>query len=41
MGHMFNERPDYIGDAHAIGIASDGARLGASDPRRGGTAVGW
>ena len=21
MGHIFNERPDYIGDAHAIGIA--------------------
>jgi gamma-glutamyltranspeptidase/glutathione hydrolase len=42
MGHIFNEKPDYIGDAHAIGVdARDGARLGASDPRRGGQAVGW
>jgi gamma-glutamyltranspeptidase/glutathione hydrolase len=41
MGHVFNERGEYIGDAHAIAIAPDGARLGASDPRRGGTAIGW
>ena len=41
MGHVFNERADYIGDAHAIAVAGDGARLGASDPRRGGVAVGW
>ena len=41
MGHVFNERPGQIGDVHAIAIAPDGARLGASDPRRGGVAVGW
>ncbi|HYS54758.1 MAG TPA: gamma-glutamyltransferase [Thermoanaerobaculia bacterium] len=41
MGHVFNEKPGQIGDAHAIAIAADGARLGASDPRRGGVAVGW
>jgi gamma-glutamyltranspeptidase/glutathione hydrolase len=41
MGHIFNEKPEAIGDAHAIAIAPDGARLGASDPRRGGVAVGW
>jgi gamma-glutamyltranspeptidase/glutathione hydrolase len=49
MGHIFAERsgppPGYsgsgIGDAHGIMIDSDGTRLGASDPRRGGVAVGW
>ena len=42
MGHIFNEKADYIGDAHAIAVdPQTGARLGASDPRRGGTAVGW
>ena len=42
MGHIFKETPEFIGDAHAIGVdPKDGARLGASDPRRGGIAVGW
>ena len=42
MGHIFNEKADYIGDVHAIAVDPEtGARLGASDPRRGGTAVGW
>jgi len=42
MGHVFEDRPEFIGDAHAIGVDSqNGARLGASDPRRGGHAVGW
>jgi len=42
MGHIFNEKADYIGDAHAIAVdPQTGARLGASDPRRGGMAVGW
>ena len=30
-----------VGDVHAIMIDADGTRLGASDPRRGGVAVGW
>ncbi len=49
MGHIFAERagapPTYggggLGDAHGIMIDADGTRLGASDPRRGGVAVGW
>ncbi len=42
MGHAFKEKPEFIGDAHAIAVdPRDGARLGASDPRRGGVAVGW
>jgi gamma-glutamyltranspeptidase/glutathione hydrolase len=41
-GHVFEEKPDFVGDAHAIGVdPKNGDRLGASDPRRGGTAVGW
>ncbi len=48
-GHKFREipgptgarTPGNIGDAHAIMIGEDGTRLGASDPRRGGVAVGW
>jgi gamma-glutamyltranspeptidase/glutathione hydrolase len=49
MGHVFKEipgptgsrTPGNIGDAHGVMIDADGSRLGASDPRRGGTAVGW
>jgi gamma-glutamyltranspeptidase/glutathione hydrolase len=42
MGHVFEDRPEFIGDAHAIAVdPQNGARLGASDPRRGGLAVGW
>lgn len=42
MGHVFTERGGHIGDAHGIMIdPKDGMRLGASDPRRGGTAVGY
>jgi gamma-glutamyltranspeptidase/glutathione hydrolase len=42
MGHIFQDRPEFIGDAHAIGVdPQNGVRLGASDPRRGGLAVGW
>ncbi len=46
MGHVFAD-PGYadprgIGDMHAIMIdPKDGMRLGASDPRRGGQAVGY
>ena len=47
MGHKFREQPGFsdsstIGDAHGIVIdPQTGMRLGASDPRRGGAAVGW
>jgi gamma-glutamyltranspeptidase / glutathione hydrolase len=49
MGHVFRDTPgsplDWrgsFGDAEAVMVdQQDGARLGASDPRRGGVAVGW
>lgn len=42
MGHIFRDKPGYIGDAHGIMIdPKDGMRLGASDTRRGGEAVGY
>lgn len=51
MGHVFakdpglllSHKPDSpnIGDAHAVMLDANGMRLGASDPRRGGAAVGW
>ena len=46
MGHIFREQPGFsdsptIGDAQGIMIDASGMRLGASDPRRGGAAVGW
>jgi gamma-glutamyltranspeptidase/glutathione hydrolase len=47
MGHVFRDKPgfsdsDSIGDAHGVMIdAQTGMRMGASDPRRGGAAVGW
>ena len=42
MGHVFGEKPGYIGDAHGVMIdPKDGMRLGASDPRRGGQAAGY
>jgi gamma-glutamyltranspeptidase/glutathione hydrolase len=41
-GHVFSERAGYIGDAHAVMIdQKTGMRLGASDPRLGGAAVGY
>ena len=48
-GHVFRDTPgspgDWrgsFGDAEAVMVdPQDGARLGASDPRRGGVAVGW
>jgi gamma-glutamyltranspeptidase / glutathione hydrolase len=43
MGHKFREKPlAHISDANAVAIdPKTGLRLGASDPRRGGAAVGW
>lgn len=47
LGHKFRERPgysdaSYIGDVQGIMIEPPtGTRLGASDPRRGGTPVGY
>jgi gamma-glutamyltranspeptidase/glutathione hydrolase len=41
-GYVFAAKPDFIGDAEAIMVdPQSGARLGASDSRRGGSAVGW
>ena len=39
-GHQIDIR-DYFGDAHSIAVSPDGWLLGAADPRRGGTAVGY
>ncbi|MGH9915927.1 MAG: gamma-glutamyltransferase, partial [Pyrinomonadaceae bacterium] len=42
MGHKFAERQRYIGDTQGIMIEEKtGARLGASDPRNDGAAVGY
>jgi gamma-glutamyltranspeptidase/glutathione hydrolase len=47
MGHKFRDKPGFSGlptisDLHAVMIdPATGVRLGASDPRRGGVAVGW
>ncbi len=42
MGHQFTDKPRRMGDCEAIMIdPKTGVRLGASDPRRGGKAVGY
>src|SRR5438552_7581942 len=43
LGHKFREKPlAHISDANMVMIdPKSGLRLGASDPRRGGAAVGW
>jgi gamma-glutamyltranspeptidase / glutathione hydrolase len=47
MGHAFRDRPGYsdaslIGDAQGVAIDPvSGMRLGGSDPRRGGAAIGF
>ena len=40
-GHRLNSKPRSQGDVHAVAIANDGWRLGWSDGRRGGRAVGY
>jgi len=40
-GHALAERDDVSGDVQSIFLTNDGARLGASDPRRGGRAAGY
>ena len=43
MGHKFRAKPnEHISDANAVMIdPKSGRRIGASDPRRGGDAVGY
>jgi len=43
MGHVFHDKPlAHISDANAVMVdPKSGLRYGASDPRRGGEAVGW
>ena len=40
-GHTLNPKLRSQGDVHAAGIASDGWRIGWSDGRRGGRAIGY
>lgn len=42
-GQILATRPESpnIGDAQAVMVDEQGVRLGGSDPRRGGVAVGW
>ena len=40
-GHTMVERSGVSGDVQAIIVMPDGTLQAASDPRRGGTAVGW
>jgi gamma-glutamyltranspeptidase/glutathione hydrolase len=40
-GHVLEERTDISGDVQTIQIRDDGTRLGASDRRRGGQALGF
>ena len=41
MGHTVVERSGVSGDVQAIMVMPDGTLQAASDPRRGGAAVGW
>ncbi|HUJ14734.1 MAG TPA: gamma-glutamyltransferase [Thermoanaerobaculia bacterium] len=42
MGYVLADKPEYLGDTESIAVDPEsGDRLGASDPRRGGVAVGW
>jgi gamma-glutamyltranspeptidase/glutathione hydrolase len=39
IGHTFAEHPTVIGRCQAIGVAEDGSRIAAADPRSGGAAA--
>lgn len=41
LGHTVNPKLRSQGDVHAVGIADDGWRIGWSDGRRGGRAIGY
>ena len=41
MGHTMVERSGVSGDAQVILVGPDGRLRGQSDPRRGGTAIGY
>lgn len=41
MGYKFRDKPTGLGDAQGIQIDSAGMRLGASDPRLGGSPAGY
>jgi gamma-glutamyltranspeptidase/glutathione hydrolase len=41
LGHTLNPKLRSQGDVHAVGIAEDGWRIGWSDGRRGGRALGY
>jgi gamma-glutamyltranspeptidase/glutathione hydrolase len=41
MGHQLNPKTRSQGDVHAVGIDRDGWRIGWSDGRRGGRAIGY
>jgi gamma-glutamyltranspeptidase/glutathione hydrolase len=41
LGHTVVERGGVSGDVQAIMVMPDGTLQAASDPRRGGKAVGW
>jgi gamma-glutamyltranspeptidase/glutathione hydrolase len=36
LGHDLHEREEFIGDVQMVVVEADGARVGYSDPRRGG-----
>lgn len=40
-GHVFHEKPEFMGDAETVMIDESGDRLGSSDPRRGGVSRGY
>jgi gamma-glutamyltranspeptidase/glutathione hydrolase len=42
LGHKLTDRPRYMGDVEGVMIEDKtGVRLGASDPRRNGRAIGY
>jgi len=41
LGHTLKARDELAGDVEAILVRPDGVRVGMSDPRRGGVAIGF